>query len=93
MSNVPPTPKQFAPLDPQKGNTAGAPPLKGIVFDVDGTLWYAFANNVFLGPSHRYDFQNICNVTMFPAHLCHANEHLEKIVFAINDTYELHTVQ
>ena len=42
MSNVTPTPKRFAPLDPQKGNAAGAPPLKGIVFDVDGTLWYAF---------------------------------------------------
>ena len=42
MSNVTPTPKRFAPLDPQKRNAAGAPPLKGIVFDVDGTLWYAF---------------------------------------------------
>lgn len=34
------SPKQFAPLDPQKSNERGAPPLKGIVFDVDGTLWY-----------------------------------------------------
>ena len=42
MSNVTPTPKRFAPLDPQKDNAAGAPPLKGIVFDVDGTLWYVF---------------------------------------------------
>ena len=33
-------PKRFAPLDPKKINEAGAPPLKGIVFDVDGTLWY-----------------------------------------------------
>lgn len=32
--------KRFAPLDPEKRNEAGAPPLKGIVFDVDGTLWY-----------------------------------------------------
>ncbi|KAL2048826.1 hypothetical protein ABVK25_010884 [Lepraria finkii] len=32
------SPKQFAPLDPQKSNERGAPPLKGIVFDVDGTL-------------------------------------------------------
>lgn len=42
MSDVTPTPKRFAPLDPQKRNAAGAPPLKGIVFDVDGTLWYDF---------------------------------------------------
>lgn len=34
-------PKRFAPLDPVKGNPHKAPPLKGIVFDVDGTLWYA----------------------------------------------------
>lgn len=32
-------PKRFAPLDPVKGNLHKAPPLKGIVFDVDGTLW------------------------------------------------------
>lgn len=31
--------KRFAPLDPRIGNSAGAPSLKGIVFDVDGTLW------------------------------------------------------
>lgn len=31
--------KRFAPLDPNVENSAGAPPLKGIVFDVDGTLW------------------------------------------------------
>ena len=42
MSRVKTTPKRFAPLDPQKNNPVGAPPLKGIVFDVDGTLWYAF---------------------------------------------------
>jgi len=40
MSQARRPPKRFAPLDPQKGNTAGAPPLKGVVFDVDGTLWY-----------------------------------------------------
>lgn len=34
-------PKRFAPLDPVKGNPHKAPPLKGVVFDVDGTLWYA----------------------------------------------------
>lgn len=32
--------KRFAPLDPLKGNTYKAPSLKGIVFDVDGTIWY-----------------------------------------------------
>lgn len=40
MSQTRRPPKRFAPLDPQKGNLSGAPPLKGIVFDVDGTLWY-----------------------------------------------------
>jgi hypothetical protein len=34
------TAKRFAPLDPKIGNSTGAPLLKGIVFDVDGTLWY-----------------------------------------------------
>ena len=42
MSHVKTMPKRFAPLDPQQSNPVGAPPLKGIVFDVDGTLWYAF---------------------------------------------------
>lgn len=32
-------PRRFTPLKPARG-TANAPPLKGIVFDVDGTLWY-----------------------------------------------------
>lgn len=32
--------KRFAPLDPARSNASDAPPLKGIVFDVDGTLWY-----------------------------------------------------
>lgn len=35
--------KRFAPLDPVRGNPHKAPPLKGIVFDVDGTLWYALS--------------------------------------------------
>lgn len=30
-------PRRFAPLDPAR--VSDAPPLKGIVFDVDGTLW------------------------------------------------------
>lgn len=36
-------PKRFAPLDSVRGNPHRAPPLKGIIFDVDGTLWYAFS--------------------------------------------------
>jgi hypothetical protein len=32
--------KRFAPLDPRIANSAGFPQLKGIVFDMDGTLWY-----------------------------------------------------
>jgi hypothetical protein len=35
-------PKRFAPLDPTIPNETNAPPLKGIVFDVDGTLWYVW---------------------------------------------------
>ena len=31
--------KRFAPLDPAKRSDTGTPALKGIVFDVDGTLW------------------------------------------------------
>ena len=31
--------KRFAPLDPAKRSGSDAPVLKGIVFDVDGTLW------------------------------------------------------
>ena len=33
--------KRFAPLDPARSHESDAPRLKGIVFDVDGTLWYA----------------------------------------------------
>ena len=40
MSQTRRPPKRFAPLDPRKSNGSGAPLLKGIVFDVDGTLWY-----------------------------------------------------
>ncbi|GMF69414.1 unnamed protein product [Aspergillus oryzae] len=32
--------RRFAPLNPERKGTSSAPPLKGIVFDVDGTLWY-----------------------------------------------------
>ena len=31
--------KRFAPLNPDKARGSDAPLLKGIVFDVDGTLW------------------------------------------------------
>ena len=35
--------KRFAPLDPNLGRRSGGlPRLKGVVFDVDGTLWYVF---------------------------------------------------
>ena len=37
------TPKRFAPLHPETRNEHAAPPLKGIVFDVDGTLWYVMS--------------------------------------------------
>ncbi|KAB8248277.1 HAD-like domain-containing protein [Aspergillus flavus] len=30
--------RRFAPLNPERKGTSSAPPLKGIVFDVDGTL-------------------------------------------------------
>ena len=32
-------PRRFAPLNPQEAERSDAPKLKGIVFDVDGTLW------------------------------------------------------
>lgn len=39
--------RRFAPLNPEKGKDSDAPVLKGIVFDVDGTLWYACYLNMF----------------------------------------------
>lgn len=35
---TPPRPRRFAPLDPSIPNSNNAPKLKGVVFDVDGTL-------------------------------------------------------
>jgi hypothetical protein len=39
--------RRFAPLNPSVTNTdaesSNAPPLKGIVFDVDGTLWFVLS--------------------------------------------------
>lgn len=32
-------PRRFAPLNPDSKSKGDAPTLKGIVFDVDGTLW------------------------------------------------------
>ena len=40
--------RRFAPLDPALGHESDAPRLKGIVFDVDGTLWYAHILSSFL---------------------------------------------
>lgn len=34
--------RRFAPLDPGARHGQDLPRLKGIVFDVDGTLWYDF---------------------------------------------------
>jgi hypothetical protein len=32
--------RRFAPLDPEKRGSSDVPPeLKGIIFDMDGTLW------------------------------------------------------
>jgi hypothetical protein len=40
-TNPPKTPRRFAPLKEGGDETAErAPKLKGVVFDVDGTLWY-----------------------------------------------------
>ena len=36
----PKRPRRFAPLDLNADNKHDAPKLKGIIFDVDGTLWY-----------------------------------------------------
>lgn len=36
----PPRPRRFAPLRQEPGTQSDAPSLQGIVFDVDGTLWY-----------------------------------------------------
>ncbi|CAF9933950.1 hypothetical protein IMSHALPRED_009534 [Imshaugia aleurites] len=43
MSQTPRPPKRFAPLDPHRSGVAGAPVLKGVVFDVDGTLCAALS--------------------------------------------------
>ena len=41
-------PKRFAPLDPGRSERGGLPRLKGIVFDVDGTLWCVLISLAFL---------------------------------------------
>ena len=84
MSHVTTTPRRFAPLDPQKSNPAGAPPLKGIVFDVDGTLWYAF--------SQRLRFPEFCKVIMLQADLYHAVELCKANVFIIKHAFQLQIV-
>ena len=42
--------KCFAPLDPARSHESHAPLLKGIVFDVDGTLWYVAISVIISGP-------------------------------------------
>lgn len=37
-----PRPRRFASLNPSRAEPSDDPQLKGIVFDVDGTLWCAF---------------------------------------------------
>lgn len=41
VQKTPARPRRFAPLR-QDADTSDAPKLKGIVFDVDGTLWYVY---------------------------------------------------
>jgi hypothetical protein len=36
-------PRRFAPLNPDTTHGQDLPKLKGIIFDVDGTLWYVIA--------------------------------------------------
>lgn len=40
IPNYPLRQRRFAPLNPERKNESDAPALEGIVFDVDGTLWY-----------------------------------------------------
>jgi hypothetical protein len=40
QSQPQPQPRRFAPLDPNAKQGQEHPRLRGIVFDVDGTLWY-----------------------------------------------------
>ena len=54
------SPKQFAPLDPQKSNERGAPPLKGIVFDVDGTLWYVLIPSLLWLLAVQLQIEDLC---------------------------------
>jgi len=42
-------PRRFAPLkESSEGKSGGLPKLKGIVFDVDGTLWYVDIQSAFV---------------------------------------------
>lgn len=53
------TPRQFAPLKEGAAANSLAPRLRGVVFDVDGTLWYvggslpAVASNIVEGSAPR----------------------------------------
>jgi len=46
--SIPKRPRRFAPLNPQLAEKSDAPKLKGIVFDVDGTLWYVRFHPIFV---------------------------------------------
>ena len=39
ITTMPVRSRSFAPLDPARDNKYKSPRLKGVVFDVDGTLW------------------------------------------------------
>lgn len=39
MASVPIRQRRFAPLNPAAAHDKDVPTLKGVVFDVDGTLW------------------------------------------------------
>ncbi len=58
-------PKLFAPLHPEKGKHSDAPKLKGIVFDVDGTLWYElyFASSCSVSPT---SLQSMLTPNLYP---------------------------
>lgn len=54
MTQVRRSPKSFLPLHPDKSKNATAPPLKGIVFDVDGTLWYVQTHLYWVFTCHMF---------------------------------------
>lgn len=57
---TPKRPRRFAPLNPQLAAGSDAPRLQGIVFDVDGTLWYVRVNFTFAGVVRCMEQPVIC---------------------------------